>query len=307
MIIIMLLSACDDILEDDITNDTVQIISPMSGTTIEGNTVQFAWNDLDGADTFRIQIVNDLQINVLDSLITTNTFNYILNAGDYEWRVRGENFAYNSAYSFPADFSVELSVDLTNQILALQTPSADLYTNNPNVLCTWNSIESADDYTFELLQNLNGLQTIHQEENIATTSFSIVSSLLDEDAEYIWKVKAVNSSSETSFAERSFFLDRVIPNQPSLVSPTDMTSSTATVNFNWTNGADSGNVQSTIINTIEIANDIDFNSVLFTESTANNSFQYTFDANGTYYWKVKAVDAASNEGDYSIVRSVIVE
>jgi len=306
-VIFTLLMACDDILEEDISNDTVQIISPLSETVIQGNNVQFNWNELDGADTYRIQIINDQQVNTLDSLVTSNSFSYVLSSGNYRWRVRGENFAYDSSYSFPADFSVETSNDLSNQIVSLQTPSVDFYTNDSNLLFTWTSVENADDYTLELLKNLNGLQTIFQEENITTTNYSPNIELLNEDSEYIWKIKAVNDMSETPFAERSFFLDRTTPNQPSLVSPTDMATTTSTVNFNWINGTDTGNVQSQIINTIEIASDIDFNSIITTDTTENNSYQYIFSSTGIYYWRIKAIDAAGNDSDFSIVRSIIVQ
>jgi len=303
----MLVFACNDVFEDDITNDTIQIISPMSGAIIDGNRVQFSWNDLDGADDYRIQILDDQQVRILDSLVPTNVVSFVFNSGAYQWRVRGENFAYTSSYSFPTDFSLEASEDLTNQVVSLQTPASNFYTNEPDILFTWAGIETANTYSFELLKDDNGLQTILLEEGIIATSFSVDAVLLDTDAEYIWKVKALNDSSETPFEGRSFFLDTETPNQPTLVAPVDMETGATIVNFNWTNVTETGNVQSPVMNTIEIGDDIDFNTLVITDTTVNNSYQYTFDTSGTYYWRVKAEDAANNTSDYSMVRSVIVE
>ncbi len=307
LILFVLLFSCDDILEQDITNDTVQMIFPSEGAIIDGNTVQFSWQDVDGADNYRIQIIKSSQVFELDSLITTNTFKFILNSGTYQWRLRAENFAYSTAYTFPVNFSVETSDDLSNQNITLLTPSTDLYTNTTGFTFTWGKIATAASYSFELVKNLNGKETVLQQPDITSTSYTIDSEKFDVDAEYIWKVKAVNETSETGYSQRSIFLDRVPPNQPSLISPADEGTTTTTVTFNWTNGTDSGNVKSAITNTIEIASDTNFNTVVHSESTVNNTYQYVFNTVGTYYWRVKAIDKATNESDYSIVRSLVVQ
>ncbi len=305
--LLIIFCACDDILEEDIGNDAVVLIAPAEGDTIEGNTVNFSWQTLDGADNYRIQVLTDNQVFEVDSLLLTNHFEYILNPGDYQWRVRGENFAYQSPYTFSTGFSVVTSNDLSGQNVGLQTPSIDFYTNDTNIIYTWDAIANADSYSFELIKNLNGQLTVFQEQGLTVTNINVDATTYDEDAEYIWKVKAVNASSETPFSERSLFIDREIPSQPNLVEPTDMEITTTIVNFNWTNGTDTGNVQSAIANTVEIASDIDFNTIIQTDSTTNNTYQYTFGSIGTYYWRVKAIDAAGNESDNSIVRTLIVQ
>lgn len=306
-IIPILSLSCDDILEENITNDIIQIVTPQDGEIIEGNTVQFSWQNLDGADNYRIQVIKSNQVYELDSLITTNTFVYILEPGTYQWRVKGKNFAYETPYTFPANFSVIESSDLSNQNVALLTPSDNFYTNSPNFNFTWSPVNSTISYDFEIVKSLNGQTTVFQQSEIAETNISVDENVFDEDAEYIWKVKAVNANSETEYAERSIFIDRVVPNQPTLISPEDQGTSSLTVSFNWSNGADSGNVQSTITNTIEIASDIDFNSVVHSASTVNNTYQYVFSTPETYYWRIIAKDEATNQSDYSIVRSIIVQ
>lgn len=308
LISFIIIYACDDILEEDITNDFIQIISPLEGTVIEGNTVQFSWQALEGADDYKIQIIKSNQVYEVDSLVTTNAFVYTLSEGSYKWRIRGENFAYQTAFNFPVNFTVEETEDLTNQTISLSTPSIDFYTNNTSITCTWNAISFADSYSFELIKNLNGEETIFQEVAITGTSLSIDAGLLNEDSEYIWKVKAINTTSETPFAERSFFVDTEIPSQPTLSLPADQdTVEPSLVTFNWTNGSDSGNIQSTITNTLEISTDVNFGTIIFSTETENNSTSYEFETANTYYWRVKGIDAASNESDYSTVRSIVVE
>jgi hypothetical protein len=304
----LVIYSCDDVFEEDISDDNIQTISPIEGSTIEGNTVQFSWLQLDGADDYRIQIVNDNQAVILDSLATSPTFNYALNPGNYQWRVKGENFAYSTQYTFPINFSVAASDNLDNQNVILSTPSNNFYTNDTDIILTWQEIIGADYYDLDVLKITEGEETVLQQTNITNTSFNIPSEIFDEDAEYQWKIKAVNASSQTNFSERSFFLDMQAPNQPILVSPNDQeTSSSFTVNFNWTNGTDMGNVQSVITTTIEISTDINFGSLLVSEDLQNNSYQYIFDVTGVYYWRVINFDEAGNIGDYSAVHTLTIE
>jgi len=303
--------SCDDILEEDLTEDLVTTVSPTEGSTIVNNIVNFSWESLDGADDYRLQVIDPSQNNtiVLDSLVSGTSFEYPLDPGAYQWRIRGENFAYQTAYSFPVLFSVEASSDLTNQTLILNTPSDNLYTNTTNLLFTWSGLQYADTYTFELIKNLNGQTTIVQELGITGTNYSVNTAVFDVDAEYIWKVKAVNSTSETGYTSRSMYLDRQAPNQPSLVSPTnDEIITGTTVDFNWTVGQDSGNVQSEVSSILEIAQDANFNTIIESFTIINgNSQQVNLISLGNYYWRVKTEDTAENSSSYSISRTFTTE
>ncbi|MBC8756050.1 hypothetical protein H2O64_15335 [Kordia sp. YSTF-M3] len=303
--------SCDDILEENISNDLVTPITPTSESVITNNVINFSWNASDGVDDYRLQLLDNNQSNliILDSLVSTTSFQHPLDPGNYKWRVRGENFAYETAYSFPISFSVIASSDLTNQSVILNTPTANLYTNSTNILCTWNELPFADSYSFELIKNLNGQTTEVQQTGITATSYSVNTSVFDVDAEYIWKVKAVNATTETTFTSRSLFLDREAPNQPSLVSPADdEIITTIDIDFNWTLGQDNGNVQSEIESILEISQDANFNSIIETITVNNgNSQQVSIENVGTYYWRVRAKDAAQNVSSNSISRSFITQ
>src|SRR5690606_13967275 len=130
--------------------------------------------------------------------------------------------------------------------------------------------------------------------------------LYDEDAEYRWRVKGVNETSETEFTSRSIFIDTQIPNIPSLDSPADESSSvTRTIIFNWDNGTDAGNVKSETTGTVEIASDENFNTVIAT-GEGGDSYQHTFENPGIYFWRVMAADEAGNTSDYSKVWKITV-
>lgn len=302
--------SCDDIVEEDLTNDTITIITPTTGQVITSNAVSFQWNALEGADDYKVQIENNANVIILDSLVPNNNFEYPLEPGNYKWRVRGENFAYQTAFTFPTDFTVEASDDLTNQNVFLNTPSDDFYTNSPSgILTTWSAINTADSYTFELDKQLSGnTTTLYQEANITNTSHTIISTFLNEDAEYIWKVKAFNSTTatETEYSTRSVFLDTTIPNTPTLVSPAN--NATAVINtdiiFNWDTGTDPGSINAPLSSVLEIATNTTFtNADIY--NTTSNSQSISFIVAGTYYWRVKTNDSAGNQGIVSAYNTIV--
>ncbi len=297
----LLLISCDDIFEEDISDETIQTIYPSQNDVVEGNAAHFQWHPVEGAKDYRIQVVdiNRSDYIILDSLVEQTDFIYSLDPGDYRWRVRAENFAYKSSYSFPVLFSMKTSDNLSGQTLFLSTPKNNLYTNNKENTYTWQSLSAANTYTFELQKNFGSLETVLLEENIQSTSFTPNANLYDEDAEYRWSVKGVNETSETEFTSRSIFIDTQTPNIPSLDSPADESSSiTRTIIFNWDNGTDEGNVKSEIAGTIQIASNEDFNTIIAT-GEGEDSYQHNFDDSGIYFWRVIATDKAGNTSDYS--------
>jgi len=301
--------SCDDIVEEDITDDAVETIYPTEGALILTNVTPFSWRALDGADDYRIQISDALtSIIVLDSLVSTTSYEYPLNPGSYQWRVKGENFAYETPYTFPVAFTVEASSDLTDQSVLLASPSSNLYTNATDFLFTWNSLSVADSYTFQLLKNLSGSAAIYNQSDIVVTNHTVDASLFDEDAEYIWQVKAVNTDSETAYTSRSIFLDTQDPNVPVLTSPIeDEIIAAGTVDLIWTLASDTGSVQSPITTIVEVAQDDAFSSILESISVTDEELlSLTFSTVGDYYWRIKTEDAAGNSSEYSTSRKFTI-
>lgn len=290
--------SCDDIIEEDLTNDIIQTVYPTEGVVIESNVVSFSWNALDGADDYRVQVYDLDQIKVHDTLVSNTLVSLPMTQGGYQWRVRGENSAYQSTYSFPVYFEVEETLILTNQQVVLSSPSNNYVTNNNNVSLVWGSLSAAEFYNLEIVKN-NSL-IVYQSGDITVTNFNLDSTILDEDAVYTWKVKALNHSNSTAtvFSTRTLSVDTVNPNQPQNSQPVDNSSqgSATTVDFSWTIPADSGTVQSSISYTIEIASDTAFTDIIQTSNVNGTTFSQSFTTIGDYYWRITAKDAAGNVG-----------
>lgn len=300
---------CEDILEEDITNDMITVTYPLNNTQIESNVANFQWMELDGADDYRIQIFSTSQNVVLDSLVPTNHFTYSLAPGEYQWRVRGENFAYQTAYTFPLSFTMIETSDLTNQQLQLTNPSNNLYTQNTTPSFSWTGINAAEYYSFMLINVTDGNQIIHEEDEITGTSLTLGSSIITEDGQYQWRVKAVNSESETQYSTRTFYVDRTAPNSPQNMSPADETSVNpeTELTFEWSPSEDTGVVISAVSYIFEISTTENFSNIIHTATPAIPSYDYTFVAEDTYYWRVKCIDEAGNQSGYSVAYQITVE
>ncbi|MDI5887618.1 hypothetical protein [Flavobacterium yafengii] len=287
--------SCEDILEEDITNDSALIMSPLNDSKVESNVVKFQWNSLKGADNYRVQIYGANQSIVLDSLVSKTNLTYPLKQGTYQWRVRGENFAYQSSYSFPATFSTVISEDLTNQQVILSSPQNDIYVNFTNITLNWQSLPNATSYSVEVINVTNG-QQIYQ--NSAITGISATLNIPSlADGIYEWRVKAKNGTTETlQYAGRKFSIDTVIANQPQNVTPANNSIQTINqqVSFTWTIATDSGTVQAPISYKIEFSNNENFTTISQTSNASSTTFQQTFSTAGIYFWRIKAVDLAGN-------------
>ncbi|TRX33720.1 hypothetical protein FNW52_14935 [Flavobacterium sp. ZT3R18] len=307
--IALLLFSCDDILEKNIINDMVELISPINFKETESNVVIFKWNSLTKVNKYRIQIFKVDKIKILDTLITKTNLTYPLPQGEYQWRVRGENFAYQSSYSIQADFSVIESTDLSKQQVILKSPADNYYTKSSTLTCSWTALTLADYYKFELLNMTNGETVVFQDTNIINPTLIINNTNLSAEAKYKWKVKGVNGTSETLFSTSTFSVDRTSPNQPSNTLPAQNASFTInqSINFSWSILADIGAIQSPISYTIEFSNDVNFTTIIQKNIVSTATFEKSFTLIGNYYWRIKATDLAENVSIYSTPFKFIIK
>lgn len=297
------LLSCEDIMEEDITNDSVTIVSPLDNAEVNSNVVTFRWNTLKGADNYRLQVYSQGQFIVLDSLIGTNNFTYSLGAGTCQWRIRGENFAYQTSYTFPTRFTMIESDDLSNQQVPLGSPSSGIYSNQLIHNFSWTRLTAADSYSFELVNVTEGNSIIYRLDNITNTYYLLPAGTISQDGEYLWKVKAVNSinSTETLYSSRTLYIDTTAPGLPQNSLPANNSNVTVntSVNFQWGAPSNISPVNALVTYNIQIASDSGYTNIVQSANITALSYTYNFGSTGTYYWRVKAFDSANNQGVYN--------
>lgn len=108
---LLTLMSCSDILRvEDISDEIVNILAPSNNAILNTTDVTFNWQEIDEADEYHIQIANPnfteaVQI-VTDSIVASTNFSKTLGLGNYEWRVKAMNSAYETDYTLQS-FSIE--------------------------------------------------------------------------------------------------------------------------------------------------------------------------------------------------------
>ncbi len=304
------LMSCEDILEEDISDKEVFPISPSINEEIRGNTVNFRWEPIHGADYYRLQILKGSTNSryVLDSLVEYSYYPINLDVGEYTWRLRAENGAYVTEFTNSMNFSVIFSEDLTDQKVVLTTPSDAIFTNSTDIYFTWRELQAAETYNF-LLQRTEGdnLITVDLQNSLEEPYYKPLSGIYSQDGRYVWSVLASNSISNTEYSSFNINLDREIPDRASLMTPeNNKIFNVKSVSFQWNLPVDSGVVKSNLSSVLELAKDVDFIEIFQTIKTDAVTKNVTFSESGTYYWRVKITDAAGNIGTYSNQRSLII-
>jgi len=293
--------SCEDVFEEDISDDTIETVSPKDATVIESNVVNFQWTELEGAKKYRLQILDSDQTIVVDSLVSKTSLLCPLLPGNYQWKVRGENFAYESEYSDTSTFSMVTTNDLANQQVVLSSPDNNIYKNTATVTLKWQKLAAATSYNVDVINTTTG-ESAYTAQNITETSVALSSTNLTQDATYQWRVRGINSTSQTAqLSTRNFMLDTVVPSLPqnSLPATNAVITNGVSTTFTWISPTDTGTIQSPLIHTIEFSNTNTFATLVLTTNNATTSILQSFTIVGDYYWRIKTTDTAGNVSAYS--------
>lgn len=96
--------SCDDIIEEpDISKETVLVLAPTNGSVVDTTLVNFSWQILNDAASYRVQVAKPTFSNasqiLLDTLIQKTEVSKLLENDVYEWRVKALNSGYETVYT----------------------------------------------------------------------------------------------------------------------------------------------------------------------------------------------------------------
>ena len=275
--------SCDDIFEEDITDDEVFLLAPASGVLVmQDSTITFSWDFLDGATEYQIQIVSPsfdaASKLLLDSITTENKVGLSLPSGRYEWGVRGFNNGYSTIF-FVNDFIVEDTVSeipsIGDEINPL-TPNGEI--NSENIFFWWDEVENATEYQLQIVSpNFDAPTELLYDTMISKAGVRLAL----QPGEYSWRVRARNEQSETDYQSLNF---EVVSNAETpvieLLKPSESLKTNAIeVEFSWRTNEE---VDFYILN---VAGLIEENII-----TSNNVLSIPIDGGDkTYQWSVTAL------------------
>jgi hypothetical protein len=291
------LSACNLFFEERLDKESITLLAPADSTRSEVFLTTFWWEELEGADFYTLQVVKPgfatPQQLIVDSAVNGLTYEIQLTPGTYQWRVRAENASYSTEFETRTLF-IDTVSDISNQIIDLISPPDQFFSNTLSVTLNWTDLSIVNEYRVRVAQP-----------DIASGNFvydftwqqDSVNIQLDE-GNYEWQVRGEKDLSNTIYSTRSLVIDTTQPTAPTLLSPADNATVQDTVDFSW-------NSESNLLrDTLEIATDTNFNTIFLKAGNENESFQATSLNTGiTYYWRVKSIDRALNNSNYSDSRS----
>lgn len=298
--LLLLFSACSDILEKDLTGYGVVLVTPPDGYSTSANVITFRWEAVPNANHYRFQLATPDFINpvlvLTDTLTTAASFEMPVSPGNYRWRVRAENPNSHTDY-YERSVVVTEAASLDGLTPILLAPAQNAATWQEPLLFSWSALSGADDYRFELREGSQSGAVVQASIFTATTA-----SLTGiAEGNYAWGVQAQNATSSSSFSYRSLRIDRTAPSVPVLLAPSASASiEQAPFTFQWQSGADA---LTAVTDSLLVR---DSNEQLIRSFAVSNGSYPDSLGTGTYTWHVRSTDEAGN-GTSSAVRTFTVQ
>lgn len=192
--------------------------------------------------------------------------------------------------------------DISSQTVNLLAPTNGTVLTNNTVNLNWEDVEEARGYAVQVATpDFQNAAQILMDSVIEMDTLGYLPTQLQQNllnGNYEWRVKAFNSGFETLYASSTFQVngdenvDFTPPNTPQLVSPENGSETSNTeIEFTWNREDVPGTAErdSIFIYTDESLGELETKGL-----GANKTFSVTLPT-GTYYWTVRAYDAAGNE------------
>lgn len=302
---IFLFSGCKEFIEPSIAKRNVVLLAPSGGSESSLYNQTFWWETVDDALKYRLQVVSpDFDKTsrlILDTLLSTNKFNYTLDPGSYEWRVRAENGSSQTSYARSAFFIYASSIK--EQQVQLQLPANHTLTNQPSNNFTWLKLFGADQYILQIdTNNFVNESKLFLNETLPGQEFLVN---FERDKLYKWRVKAKNDTAESKWSViQNITFDKTPPPVVVLSSPANNELIAKPVTLRWNNTATATKYQLYAYKTESRTPYSSKFPVLLTTTT----YSFTEGSSGEkIYWEVRALDETGNTGPYSELRSFVIQ
>ncbi len=264
------------------------LVTPLNAATNQSVNPTLIWNDVSGAETYRLQVStsNTFAATVYNDSTRTSTSQVVtgLSIGTtYYWRVNAKNVAGTSGFSAIRSFTTIV----VPAAPALFSP-ADLAVNQPvNPILIWIAVPGAETYRVQVSTSNTFATTVYNDSTRTSTSQQV--SGLAIGTTYYWRVNAKNAAGTSVYSVVRSFTTIVVPAAPVLVAPLNLADNqpvNATMIWNSVPGATTYRLQVSTSNT--------FATTVYNDSTRTSTSQQMsgLTLGVTYYWRVNAKNLA---------------
>lgn len=268
------------------------LVEPEAGATVGGNPT-FTWTPVPGAVKYRVQVSRSA---IFDSTVySADTYNVhatpptALPVGDLHWRVAPTDGGSGIGTYVSSTFTRVWSE--APNLLAPASAATLTYPDDP-LLFTWDALPGAKTYKIEIDDD-EAFVTPLTTTTTNNTSFTLLAPQTSAQ-QFYWHVQGVADGVASPWSEtRSYAVEW--PSKPVLISPSSTT--VTDVVFSWSPVAGAASYQ------IQVSPNPDFaNNVTIDETTTSTRYSpQTTILNGSYFWRVRALDndSPANQGEWS--------
>lgn len=204
--------SCEELVEvENISDRFINVIAPSEGLVLEQSKITYTWQALSGAKNYHLQVAtpnfkNAAQV-VIDTLLTGTNYSIEHSNGSYQWRIRGENSDYKTAYSTQSFKINAKETDLASiDVLLLAPKDAKVYKTAEIINFSWESVLGAGEYLFQIATpDFENTKEVLVNDVLTKTSFSKSDLAIGA---FQWRVKARNTTSSTDYTVRNFTVEK---------------------------------------------------------------------------------------------------
>lgn len=294
LLLIGMITSCGILIEDDLTTQKVDLLSPPNGYTSTTQTQIFVWDSLPGALQYRFQLVSKrfdfIEDYIKDTVLTTTRISLALAPEQYQWRVIGINNAGETDTDI-FDLNIGTDTTLANQVVNTIAPTNNASYSSDSVAFLWSTIDLANQYQMQVATSPTFNSQTIRTDTITTNDYVYLKNQLGLGL-YYWRIRAMRIGRDTTGynTTQSFIINMVPVHQ----SPSNNSNQTLPINIDWTSAS---NIKSDSLY-------LYFNNTTTPfVKTARTTSDYTFSSTdtigrgtGIYYWQIKTV---ANNGTQS--------
>jgi predicted phage tail protein len=286
------------------------LLSPLNNSVVSASRPVFRWNALAGITRFRLQVARDGNFGApqIDQIVTGTTFtsSITLEQGEYQWRVRPVD-----ASSFEGGWSLVFSFALNVQL----TPANASFTTMRRPTFTWAAVPGAVEYVWEIACDAAFSDTsclpggFQNTVSRTTTNYAIPATQpeLPFRADYHWRVNVnYGAGVVASPLWRTLTVTPPPPAAPTLNAPA-AGFATALTSFNlvWNELLPTA-PGAPFTYDVQVGN-ATFTTLAVNQTGVSGGTLGVALPNGTYSWRVRAVNSVGVAGPFSAPRAFTID
>lgn len=302
---LLVLMGCKEFIEPSIEKREVKLLAPANRSEGTQYSQTFWWEGVEDALKYRLQVVTPnfeaASRLILDTVINLDKFNFTLEPGNYEWRVRAENGSSQTAYS-KSSFVIHPST-IEEQKVQLVSPANNFVTNQSSTVFKWLALYGADTYQIQIdTSNFEDETKLFLDKTTSNQEFSVT---MVKDKLYKWRVKALNATVQSKWSvTQNLIFDKTPPGKVFLTAPLNDETVSKSPNLRWEALADAKKYQLYVFKSDGTS--LYSNTFPLLVTAANYVFAEG-KSGEKVFWQVRALDEAGNAGAFSELRGFSIQ